>query len=417
MLRCSWFYRPHKQNCGLQFCGQSSQYFLSYGNKVQPWSHLTTDIATILRPALPEAVSATVVEIAHGVPAYAGALDSDMGPVVTRGTELALTRLLDLFGTDNPALNERSARFYRRIGAIESEQGRSMAALLSAYRIGARVAWEHMSTCAVSAGVSTTDLVQLAESIFVYIDELSGASVQGHASRAGLRDVQRSRLVELLIEGAVLGDPLGVQAAADAVGWTIPERMAVAVVPLPPGREPTPPADVLALIDGDEAIAVLPDPSGPGRRRRLEQAWEGTQVFVGTVRPPAQAPVSLAHARRVQRLVAQGRVADTRVVAAADHLPELVVAADVDLLDELEQRVLRPLAALPPGKREVLRETLAAWLALQGDRQEIARFLHVHPQTVSYRYQRLQDLFGAALHDPHQRLAMQLVLGIPGEVG
>jgi hypothetical protein len=382
---------------------------------MQPWSDLTAEVAQLLRPTLGEVVAATVVEIARGVPAYSGALDSDMGPVVTQGTEIALSRLLDLFGSDSPALNERSGRFYRRIGAIESQQGRSMATLLAAYRIGARVAWEHMSTRAVAAGVSTAHLVSLAESIFVYIDELSGASVQGHASQAGLRDIQRSRLVELLIEGAVLGDPLGVQAAADAVGWTIPERMAVAVVPLPPGREPTPPADVLALIAGSEAIAILPDPSGPGRRRRLEQAWEGTQVFVGTVRPPAQAPVSLAHARRVQRLVAQGRVPDTRVVAAADHLPELVVAADVDLLDELEERVMRPLAGLPAGKRDVLRQTLAAWLALQGDRQEVARFLHVHPQTVSYRHQRLQALFGPALLDPHQRLAMQLVLGVPAQ--
>ena len=382
---------------------------------MQPWSSLSTDLAEILRPTLPDVVAATVVEIARGVPAYSSALDSDTGPVVTRGTEIALARLLDLFGSNSPALNERSGTFYRRIGAIESQQGRSMAALLSAYRIGARVAWEHMSARAVSAGVSTAQLVSLAESIFVYIDELSGASVQGHASQAGMRDVQRSRLVELLIEGAVLGDPLGVQAAADAVGWTIPERMAVAVVPLPPGREPTAPADVLALVEGSEAIAILPDPSGPGRRRRLERAWEGTQVSVGTVRPPAQAPVSLAHARRVQRLVAQGRVPDTRVVAAADHLPELVVGADVDLLDELEERVLRPLDALPASKQAVLRQTLAAWLALQGDRQAVASFLHVHPQTVSYRHQRLQELFGAALDDPHQRLAMQLVLGIPAQ--
>ena len=380
---------------------------------MQPWSRLTTQVADVLRPTLPTVVQATVVEIARGVPAYSGALDSDMGPVVTRGTEIALSRLLDLFGTDHPALNVRSGRFYRRIGALESEQGRSMAALLSAYRIGARVAWEHMSARAVEAGVSTEQLVGLAESIFVYIDELSGASVQGHASHAGLRGVRRSRLVELLVEGAALTDPVGVQEAADAVGWAIPERMAVAVVPLPPGREPTPPPEVLALIEDDEAIAILPDPSGPGRRRSLERSWAGSQVFVGTVRPPAQAPISLAHARRVQRLVGQGRVPDTRVVAAADHLAEMVVAADVDLLGELEERVLRPLNGLPAGKREVMRHTLAVWLALQGDRQAVASFLHVHPQTVSYRYQRLQELFGDDLADPQQRLALQLVLGVP----
>ncbi|MFN8184881.1 MAG: helix-turn-helix domain-containing protein [Candidatus Nanopelagicales bacterium] len=376
---------------------------------MQPWSRLSTDLAGLLRPALPEVVSATVAAIAAEVPAYAGAVDTT--PVVRRGTQLALTRLLDLFGTDSPALDAGAARFYRRIGAGESQQGRSMEALLAAYRVGARVAWQQMSARAVSGGVSTDDLVGLAEAIFVYIDELSGASAQGHASRAGLRDVQRSRLVQALLDGAALTDPVGVRAEADAAGWTLPQRLAVAVVPLPPGREPTPPADVLALIDGDEALAILPDPSGPGRRAALERAWEGSQVFVGTVRPAAQAPISLAHARRVQRLVGLGRIPSTQVVAAADHLPELVIAADTDLLSELSDRVLAPLTGLSAGKRRALQETLTAWLAFQGDRTAVAEHLHVHPQTVSYRQHRLRELFGSALDDPHQRLALQLVLG------
>ena len=63
-----------------------------------------------------------------------------MGPVVRQGTEIALTRLLDLFGTDSPALDPRAQRFYRRIGTFESKQGRTLEAVLSAYRIGARVA-------------------------------------------------------------------------------------------------------------------------------------------------------------------------------------------------------------------------------------------------------------------------------------
>ena len=384
---------------------------------MQPWGRLSAEDAAILRPSLPEVVTATVTAIAEGVPAYAGNLDSAMGPAVRQGTELALTRLLDLFGSDGPALDARSVRFYRRIGAYESGQGRSMEALLSAYRIGARVAWEHMSATAVSGGVPTPRLISLAEAIFVYIDELSSASAQGHASHAGLRDVQRSRLVQALLDGQALTDPTGVRAAADAAGWPLPQRMAVAVVPLAPGREPTPPADVLALVEAGEALAILPDPSGPGRRRALERAWEGTQVFVGTVRPPAQAPASLAHARRVQRLVAQGRVPDTRVVAAADHLAELVIAADTDLLTELADRELAPLNHLSPGKRAVLLETLRAWLAFDGDRAAVAEHLHVHAQTVSYRWQRLRELFGSALTDPHDRLALRLVLGVPGHPG
>ncbi len=380
---------------------------------MQPWGRLTKELAANLRPALPQAVSATVLAIGKDVPAYAPALDAEMGPVVRRGTELALSRLLDLFGTDDAALDARSARFYRRLGAGESAQGRSLESVLSAYRIGARVAWEQMSSAAVAAGVETSELVSLAEAIFVYIDELSGASAQGHASQAGARDVLRSRLALELLEGRAITDPVGLQDAADAAGWTIPERMAVAVVPLAPGREPSPPADVLAVVEGGEALAILPDPSGPGRRRALERAWEGTQVFVGTVRPAAEAPTSLAHARRVQRLVAMGRIPETRVVAAADHLAELVVAADYELLSELAARVMAPLAEVKPAKREALEQTLGAWLAFQGDRHRVAEHLHVHPQTVSYRYQRLRELFGDALQDPQERLALQLVLGLP----
>ncbi|MCU0294679.1 MAG: helix-turn-helix domain-containing protein [Candidatus Nanopelagicales bacterium] len=378
---------------------------------MQPWSRLSAALAQKLRPALPELVTATGREIVGGVPAYT---EADMGPVVVKGTQVALERLLDLFGTDNPALDARANTFYRRIGAIESEQGRSMEALLSAYRIGARVAWEHMSARALATHVGTSELVTLAEAIFVYIDEVSAASASGHASQAGVRDMRRSRLVQALLEGRAVTDPVGLQAAADAAGWTIPERLAVAVVPLPAGRPPAAPPEVLALIEGGEAIAVLPDPSGPGRRDALERAWGRTQVFVGTVRPPAQAPASLAHARRVQRLVEQGRLPDTPVVAAADYLAEMVVAADSDLLAELADRVLAPLGPVKAAKRAALEQTLSAWLAYQGDRQAVAEALVVHPQTVSYRMQRLRELFGAALEDPHDRLALQLVLGLPG---
>lgn len=379
---------------------------------MQPWGRLPSELADDLRPALGNVVTATVDAISAEVPAYARAWSEDIRPVVQRGTEIALARLLDLFGTDAAALDDRAAAFYRRIGAVESEQGRSLDALLSAYRVGARVAWERFSTTARQGSVTTDDLVTLAEAIFVYIDVLSAASATGHANQEGQRDVLRSRIVQALLDGEALSDPVAMQDAADAAGWTIPERMAVAVVPLAPGREPTPPPDVIAAFEAGEAVAILPDPAGPGRRRSLERSWEGSQVFVGTVRPPAEAATSLLHARRVQRLVQLGRVPDERIVVATDHLAELVIGADAELLQELRDRALRPLDAVAAAKRPALEQTLAAWLAFHGDRARIAAALHVHPQTVSYRVQRLRELFGNALDDPHDRLALHLVLGV-----
>ncbi len=112
-------------------------------------------------------------------------------------------------------------------------------------------------------------------------------------------------------------------------------------------------------------------------------------------------------------MVQAGRVPDSPIVVATDYLPELVIGADPDLLGEVAERALRPVAGISATKRQALLETLAAWLAFQGDRTRIATALHVHPQTVSYRLGRLRETFGRALDDPHERLTLQLVLGVP----
>jgi hypothetical protein len=340
------------------------------------------------------------------------------GAALRRGVEIALGRWLELFGTDQPALDGSARTVYERIGAGERAEGRSLEALLAAYRTGARVAWEQFALAATAADVSTNDLVTLAEAIFVYIDELSASSVEGYASeqaaQAGYRDVVRSRLAEILIEGEASLQPDVVRQLADSAAWTVPQRLAVAVIPRTDAgggrRLPAAPPDALVLERGPDVIAVVPDPSGPGRRQRLSAGVSDAEVYVGTVRPPEQAALSLAHARRVRRLVEAGIVPRAAVVAAADWLPELVAAADEALLAEMSARVLAPLDGLPAGRRAVLLQTLRAWLDHHGDRQRVAEALVVHPQTVSYRMGRLQTLMGPSLHDPRARLALRLAL-------
>ncbi|MEZ5114943.1 MAG: helix-turn-helix domain-containing protein [Candidatus Nanopelagicales bacterium] len=401
----------------------------SYGTAATPWSALDPALADRLRPVLPQAVDAIVAAIGAAVPEYRPLLDGPFGTALRRGVEIALMRHLDLLGTDEPALDSRARDVYVRVGAGEGAAGRSLEALLAAYRVGARAAWERLAGAATAGGVEPEQLAALAESVFVYIDELSSASVEGYASeqaaRAGHRDVLRSRLAEALVEGGAATDPDAVQRLADAAGWNVPQRMAVAVIPRPAEgavtRLPLAPPDALVLEQGPDVLAVIPDPSGPGRRERLSaplvDSDEYAEVYVGTVRPPEEAPVSLAHARRVRRLVALGLVPPAPVVAAADHLPLLVVAADEPLLAELRRRTLAPLDGIPSGRRRALEETLAAWLLHRGDRQAMARELIVHPQTVSYRMRRLHGLFGVALDDPEGRLALQLAMVAPRPSG
>lgn len=384
-----------------------------------PWSSLPTSLGRLLAPALPPAAQATVAAIQAEVPAYRDAWDDRIGPTVRRGVDLALQRMLELFGTDQAALSPRAARFYRAVGAGEHEQGRSLESLLAAYRTGARVAWEHLSAAALAADVAPRDLAVLAESIFVYIDELSAASAQGHAqadSRSrGYRDVLRSQLASALVDGVAAREPARVRALADSAGWEIPESLAVAVVPKADTGPalPTAPADVLVLEREHDAIAVIPDPAGPGRRRRLMRGITGP-VYVGTIRGPEQARLSMTQAINLQGLAVSGVLPDSGVVLAGDHLPELLMAADPETADEIRHRALAPLAVVPEGKREVLIQTLRAWLDAQGDRGAVAKALVVHPQTVSYRLHRLREIFGDRLDSSRGRLLLQLaLLGTP----
>src|SRR5215218_6872879 len=70
---------------------------------------------------------------------------------------------------------------YVNLGRGEWRAGRSLDALLAAYRVGARVAWRRLVAAGERAGLEPRTLYVLAESIFAYIDELSGDSIEGYA--------------------------------------------------------------------------------------------------------------------------------------------------------------------------------------------------------------------------------------------
>ena len=55
-------------------------------------------------------------------------------------------------------------------------------------------------------------------------------------------------------------------------------------------------------------------------------------------------------------------------------------------------------------------QTVAAWLDHPGDPRAAAARIHVHPNTLRYRMQRLSDVVDLDLHDPETRLALRLQL-------
>jgi DNA-binding PucR family transcriptional regulator len=100
-----------------------------------------------------------------------------------------------------------------------------------------------------------------------------------------------------------------------------------------------------------------------------------------------------------------------------EHLDAIIVHRDERLLETLRARCLAPLQGASRGSRAAFQDTLRSWLVHMGDRRAVAAELQVHPQTVRYRMNRLQELFGPELTGPDGRLRLLLALAWDGPVG
>jgi PucR-like helix-turn-helix protein len=382
-------------------------------------ANLPPELAKALRPALPDLAQHIIVAIGREVPAYARPLEGPFGRALRVGVERALSRFVD--GIERPGAGDGGAReIYVALGRGEMRAGRSLDALLSAYRIGARLAWERFVAAGEAAGHEPRTLYRLASAIFDYIDGISAESVEGfteeRAAAEGERQRRRRALARLLARDDVSGEE--VHDLARLAGWTRPELIAALVVGDASGEEPD--ADrlasrmgggVIAAAEGTLAIAWVPDPQAPGRRAQLESGLDAVPAALGPTVALGRAPLSLARARAAHALVLDGVVDRGGLVVADEHLPALLLhGGDRSLAADLAAGALAPLDELRPGPRGRLRATLRAWLDHPGQVTRVAGELHVHPQTVRYRVAQLRELFGDRLEDPDARFELALAL-------
>ena len=73
-------------------------------------------------------------------------------------------------------------------------------------------------------------------------------------------------------------------------------------------------------------------------------------------------------------------------------------------------RRLAPLEELTDRSAERMRETALAYIDHGGNAVAMARALHLHPQTVRYRINRLRELLGGQLDDPDARFELEVAL-------
>jgi hypothetical protein len=304
---------------------------------------------------------------------------------------------------------------FEEIGRIQWREGRDLSTLLSAYQVGARVAWHHVSSTALDINIAPAALAALAEAVFVFIDQLSSASARGYvleqSEAAVTRERLRDELVELLLSDR--SDSAAVAAAAARAGWPLPPEVAVILVEPenPIGQAMLARLDNSCLLIRRRALhgAIVPDPIRAGRRQRLAAALRGTGAVVGHTVPLDHLPASVRIAEVAARLRTAGVLTEDPIFAD-EHLDAIIVHRDAGLFESMRKQALAPLAPLSPAVRSRLCETLASWLRHLGDRQAIAAELHIHPQTVRYRMAQLHELFGPALDDPAVRARLTLAL-------
>lgn len=383
------------------------------------------DAATVeaLRRQLPAVAELVVNAVIDGVPSYSHAWDGSMGDTIAEAVRLALGGFLHLVGTGRagdastpmqPAIDGAYA-----LGRGEARSGRTMEALLTAYRVGARVAWRELSQTAVDARLPAAQLARFAELVFAYIDELSAASVAGHsdelATTGRVRERLLERLAQALLEGAAEDELVE---AAQRADWDPPRTLIAVVLPSSHERSARAGLDPATLViadepdENDQPMTVMLVPAArAASRRSLLRHLGGRHAVVGPERPWLDVAASYRRAKRVSRLVAAG---GTSAIDTEAHLVRLVCTADGDALADLRRQALAPLAGLRGPSADRLVETLRSWLLHQGRRDDIAADLSVHPQTVRYRMTQLRERYGERLLDPRLVEELTIALALDG---
>ena len=384
---------------------------------------LAVDPQTIaaLESVLPRMAERAVAAITAEVPAYTDAFSGRMGHNIENAVQTSLGAFLRLATRDQgsdpgPPLSPALEGAYE-LGRGEARNGRSIDALLSAYRVGAREAWRGLSETAVGAGMSAAMIARFAALVFAFIDQLSASSASGHTDEQATAGRVRQRYLDQLTEQLLAGEsPEVLVASAERANWTTPRTLTAVLLPIAqtrglaaqfnPGTLQI--TDGLPELDPSESWAVVLIPDADGRHRKALLAMlADRQAIVGPSRPWREVHASY---RRVVRARALATTSDG-ALDTDEHLVEILLGADPEAAEDLRRRALAPLAALRPNSAGRLAETLRSWLLHQGQREAVAADLFVHPQTVRYRMNQLRELYGERLSDPRSILELTVALG------
>jgi hypothetical protein len=308
------------------------------------------------------------------------------------------------------------------IGRHRAEQGVPLEGMLRTFRLGGRIVWEALLDQAKAEHVPPADVLEAATSMWIVIDGLSSTLSTSYRNTELMRlrrdDERRQALVEDLLRGRGR-DATFAQRSANELGLPVSGDYLVIVAEL--------------RSDGTAALAA---PEATLAVAGVKSVWRMyADTFVGLVALEHHtAPVVLDRLRPLTRgrvgmspavrglpdvglahqlaLTALGTVpADTTgLVPLDERYPEALLVQSPELTRRLGGHVLGGLLTCPPRERQLLLETLSAWLDESCSAANAAKRLHCHRNTVLNRLQRVSSLTGRSLYGRRAYVELSLAL-------
>lgn len=410
--------------------------------------------ARVLIEALPELTDRLVEALREREPAYRSAIEADAADIWQEVHHSLRHNVASLIQPRE--FRDAAHRTSRRIGEIRAEQGLPLDAVLHAFRMGGAMVWQDLvDETARRHPDDTRLLVHVAADVWNFVDEHCGVVADAYRQterRLAWRRENRQRLMaaalldgtariaELPDAAAVLGLPehgryavLAVSTARPAPHGTAHPPMALptgtdalwhpgpdaefAILPLSPGAAAEPCA---ALTDA--AGPAAPDEAGtqPGAPAGAVDADAGLASLAAGLSAPPGARIGISSvvdglaavgdARRLAETALRACPAGGGVVLLDEQLPAALVVSSPGLGTALAARVLGPLDRLDPADRDVLIETLTAWLDSDGSAQRAGARLYCHRNTVLNRLRRFEQLTGRCLTRPSDAVEVSLAL-------
>jgi hypothetical protein len=336
------------------------------------------------------------------------------------GCRSYLTRVLALLCNDPERAHEDDVAW--SIGRRRAEQGVPLEASLRTFRLGGRVIWEALLERTAVDSIDPRELGAAATAMWTVVDGQSSALSSSYR-RAQLEqqrrdDQHRHALIEELLAGhATAGGYC--QQIADQLEIPIRGDYLIVVAELVANGTPAlrSPQTVLAALGvhsiwhvrTDRLVGIVPleghDPQFVFGH--LHPLARGRATSTST--PHGLAGIPLAH--RLASIALRTLATDTvALVPVEERYPESLLLSSPEVGLRLVNSWLGPVLALPAPERELLLETLTAWLEADQSASIAADQLFCHRNTVLNRLRRVSELIRRDLSGRRAHVEISLAL-------